>query len=215
MHTFSLILAAATLGVDIGYETTEEGGVESIVQIDPRSLEVLREGDEFVIDLPAEFGPLKRYRIRIGSEPLKRELPAVVRRPAGEDPFTNRLGAETTPPALPLREFQPPGNVQVDANVRPAGFKEPADPKSLAARGNAPAATAEPTHLAELSADGSSRPWLPLIATLLALCGSLGANFYLGWLLSGQRSRYRELASRFQPAGNPSPLPAGDGNAAS
>ena len=69
MHTYSLILAAAALGVDIGYETTQDGGVESIVQIDPRSLEVLREGDEFVIDLPVEFRPLKRYRIRIGNGP--------------------------------------------------------------------------------------------------------------------------------------------------
>lgn len=210
MNTLTLIVAAAALGVDIGYETTQDGAVESIVQINPQTLEVLREGDEFVIDLPPEFGLLKRYRIRIGNGPLKRELPEIVRKP-GQDPFANRQGAETTPPALPAREFEPP----VDPNVVQAGFEEPAaNAKSLAARGTPSPATSEPAGLTELPAQTPARPWLPLMATLLVLCGSLGANFYLGWLLSGQRSRYRELAARLAPAGMPSPQPADDPGAA-
>ena len=148
----------------------------------------------------------------MATAPLSREIPAIVRKPTGEDPFAARQGAEPTPPALPLREFDPPAKVKTDSKVAQAGFEEPAaEPKALAARGAAAPPSSEATPLTELPEPAPTRPWLPLTATLLALCGSLGANFYLGWLLSGQRSRYRELATRLQSAGTPSPpAPADD-----
>jgi hypothetical protein len=43
---------------------------------------------------------------------------------------------------------------------------------------------------------GESRPWVPLIGTMLALFASLGANIYLGWNTLDLRNRYRTLAAQ-------------------
>jgi hypothetical protein len=45
-----------------------------------------------------------------------------------------------------------------------------------------------------------SKPWLPLMATLLTLFASLGANAYLGWIHQGTRAKYKALLKQL-PAG--------------
>ena len=44
----------------------------------------------------------------------------------------------------------------------------------------------------------SSRPWVPLLLTLLGLFGSLGFNFYLGWIAWDLYSRYQDAVDDVQ-----------------
>jgi hypothetical protein len=54
------------------------------------------------------------------------------------------------------------------------------------------------TAAAPPSDTGPRKAWLPLMAALLALFASLGANVYLVWIHQGVRAKYRALLQRFQ-----------------
>ena len=45
------------------------------------------------------------------------------------------------------------------------------------------------------------KPWLPMLLALVALCVSLGANVYLGWLAWQERTRSRGLLEELHVAG--------------
>jgi hypothetical protein len=55
-----------------------------------------------------------------------------------------------------------------------------------------PQTTEETT--SETDSGQTSRTWLPLTVSLLALFASLGANFYLGWMTLDIRRRFRHFA---------------------
>jgi hypothetical protein len=44
------------------------------------------------------------------------------------------------------------------------------------------------------------KPWLTLVASVVLLCCSLGANLYLGWIAWDARTRYRNAVSQFRTA---------------
>jgi hypothetical protein len=46
-------------------------------------------------------------------------------------------------------------------------------------------------------AEEEPKPWTPLIATVVALFGSLGLNVYMGWITWDTRTRYRQLVDRY------------------
>jgi hypothetical protein len=130
MNTLILALAAATFGIEAGWQRLPDGGMEYIIQLDARALEALQSGEPLRSDIPDEAGEIKSYCIKLGTEKLPREAPP---------PKPEAKPAEEQPPAAP------------------------------------------------------SKPWLPLIAALLALFASLAANVYLGWILGGLR-RQRKSA---------------------
>jgi hypothetical protein len=70
--------------------------------------------------------------------------------------------------------------------AKPAVFDTTASPNKPAAN---PTATSTP-----------AKPWMPLMAALLALFASLGANVYLSWIHVAVRAKYRALVQRIAPA---------------
>jgi hypothetical protein len=48
------------------------------------------------------------------------------------------------------------------------------------------------------TAGSTSKPWLPLMAALLGLFASVGANVYLAWIHQGVRVKYQALVRRMQ-----------------
>jgi len=42
----------------------------------------------------------------------------------------------------------------------------------------------------------ASQPWIPLIAAVLALAGSLAGNLFLGWSYMDARQKYQSLVRR-------------------
>ncbi len=73
MMPATCLLAAAVLGVDVGWQPLPGGGMEYIIQIEPELLEALRRGEVVVSQVPPQVKDVRQYRIVIGRgrwEPL-------------------------------------------------------------------------------------------------------------------------------------------------
>jgi hypothetical protein len=70
----------------------------------------------------------------------------------------------------------------------------------------------EPSETVEPVEEHSTRPWMPLTFTLMALLGSLGGNAYLGYLFIGLYRRHRVLSNT--APGEETPADEGDVDAA-
>jgi hypothetical protein len=46
------------------------------------------------------------------------------------------------------------------------------------------------------AAGNAAQPWIPLIAAVLTLAGSLAANLFLGWSYMDARQKYQSLVRR-------------------
>lgn len=91
---FIILVAAATLGVDYGWQPRAGGGFEYIIQLEPETLDSLRRGEDVVSDIPPYLRNVRGYRITVGSG----EVPRI-----GTPP--TELSAEPQPPA---RSTPPP-----------------------------------------------------------------------------------------------------------
>ena len=210
MSSLFILITAAALGIEVGWEPLAEGGHEYTIQIEPQLLEILQRGeDEIFSDVPPELN-VRRYRLMVGTGKLARvfarpgeqQPPAVATRGArdpqqGEPQLPPPTGTPhlAEPPAVADTEAAPRDLPAEDAEVVPAsvtskgaGDEIPSLPFE-ANRLNSGSATAEP-----------AKPWLAFVTVMAFLCCSLGANLYLGWATWDARSRYREVLARFRPA---------------
>jgi hypothetical protein len=124
-----LLLAAAGVGVDFGWQPIAGGGVEYIIQIEPELLESLASGRaDIVSEIPPFLRGVRSYRITVGTGPLPHhgEPPPVedaaddegggMPSPGG-DPFAGTLGGLS---ARPLRRMAIDGG----SDVNPAAYEE-------------------------------------------------------------------------------------------
>lgn len=72
MNGFSLLLAALSLGVDYGWQPTQDGHLEYIVQIEPVMLMAMREGQEVISQIDPQVRGIRRFRIHVGTEMVPR-----------------------------------------------------------------------------------------------------------------------------------------------
>ena len=77
MHTFLLCIATASVGIQAGWQRMPEGGMQYIIQLDPETLQSLREGAELESDIPPSAGEVRSYKILVGrsSSRVRRRLP--------------------------------------------------------------------------------------------------------------------------------------------
>jgi hypothetical protein len=198
-------IVAVLLGVDAGWQPLPEGGMEYIIQIEPQLLETLKSGEPIQSDVPSYVKDVRAYRIVVGTAKLPRQLPPQVeglgargegRGARGEEPVhqssiinhqsSMEPGAE--PPGTP-NLFQPPPESQ-RIGARQAGYLEK---PSAASKGESKSPSEQQSEREESPPEATAKPWTPLIVALFTLFGSLGANFYLGWITWNTRSRYRSL----------------------
>lgn len=93
-------MGTALLGIDVGWQPIEEGGLEYIVQIDPETLARMKPGDEFATGIRPVLRDVRRYRIVIGKGPLPRiALPERPASPSGS--------SEPQPAPVPLAVGDP------------------------------------------------------------------------------------------------------------
>jgi hypothetical protein len=71
MHAV-MLLAAAALGIDYGWQPRDEGGLEYLIQIEPELLDALRAGEAIRSDLPPALRHVRSYRITVGRGELPR-----------------------------------------------------------------------------------------------------------------------------------------------
>lgn len=201
MQTILLCLAAAAVGVDVGWERMPSGEMEYIIQFDPQELESLRDGQPIQSDVHPGAGQVRSYRIVVGKKSLPRETP-----PAAA-PSPGATGPEPSTP-----KAKAPRPLPTDANGaailgRPAVYVEP---------GDAPPDAKPPESPPKEETEQQEEPWMPLTASLLALFASLGANVFLGWVAWDSRRQFR-AANNMTPSSLPACMVVGvprpvDGN---
>jgi len=129
-----LLVAAAALAVDYGWQTNPAGEVEYIIQVEPELLDSLRSGQQLVSEIPPELQNVRRVIVRVGRGALAHPLPARTApgltapglsapglRPS---PQPNNWTGGTPTPATPPGGFSPrgaPGSFLGNNNGNAAG----------------------------------------------------------------------------------------------
>lgn len=222
MSPLLILVTTAALGVEVGWEPLAGGGHEYTIQIEPQLLGLLERGTEEILsEVPPELN-VRRYRIKVGTGPLPRNVAAPAPpEPAQPDrgPPTGNNDFDRLPPAgandpdgLPRVEgagsedraeiapafpadLQPPGKLPPDGSA-----SGPVEQAGFDAQKPEDAqATAIEMQKPALP-DAPSRPWTVLVVSVVLLCCSLGANVYLGWVAWGARSLYRNAVAKLRTA---------------
>jgi len=121
-------IAAATLGIDVGWQPTETGGVECIIQIEPHALEGLRDGESLITDVPPWLQGAERWRFVVGENELPRseivvpqvQAPVISARP--EVPEKRAVAK----PKTSMSPAESPSNAEAtsDTDTRPTDSSE-------------------------------------------------------------------------------------------
>jgi hypothetical protein len=119
MHQ-ALMLWAAALGVDVGWQPVPGGGYEYIIQIEPEMLESLREGQEIESDIPHFLRDVRSYRIRVGTDILPQEGPPPEMEPLAEEPAAPAEGLPTAEQEGSAVETEPPAEEPASTEEPPA-----------------------------------------------------------------------------------------------
>jgi hypothetical protein len=175
MNGVLALVAATTLGIDVGWEPLPSGGFEYIIQIEPQTLESMKRGQEILSALPPAVRGMRRYRITVGDgavphegEPLPIEVAQVPPSDATTQPANDakvNKGARPVDPALPGPESgAAPGAIPVDAapGEPTGGAAQPATkgPHDTSAPGDSSASAGAPGlgHGSERAESGQEQP---------------------------------------------------------
>jgi hypothetical protein len=194
MHSAAFLLVAATLGVDFGWKALPNDEVEYIIQIEPALLDSLENGEAVFSELlPEVRANVRRLRIQVGNQPLPREAVSRRLRPRTSDvesdaTETKQARHETPAIQAPKLDESPPRPPAPDRNGETETGREAEKPI---------AAESKPEVKADMSSSvapaAPERPDNWLIAAMVALFVSLGANLYLGWVVTSVRRNYHKL----------------------
>ena len=192
MFAHVLCFCTAVVGIDVGWQPLQEGGMEYIIQLDPQSLEALKAGEPIQSDIPPGAGDVRSFKFYLGAEKPQRISPPAksmqsppvstaegARMPTSNLPETRTTPAQTTP--FP-RTLMPDPAVK-PLTARSAAFNEPADGTAKS--------EATSQNRSEGKKEEPAKPWMPLILVSLGLFASLGGNAYLTWIFADLRRRYR------------------------
>jgi len=72
MNAIVLMVGVASLGVDYGWHTLEDGQLEYIIQIEPTLVPTLTSGMAITSEIPPELQNVRRFRIMIGNRQIPR-----------------------------------------------------------------------------------------------------------------------------------------------
>ncbi|HEV3416340.1 MAG TPA: hypothetical protein VG056_05990 [Pirellulales bacterium] len=221
LSAISVLLAAAAVGVQFGWEPIKEGGNTYIVQVEPDLF--LKGGVVARSYVPPELRDIRQIEIRVGSETLPNQGQTVFKVP------DNVVGDSTKPPRLDARPTETaakrseptsePKNLAEQLAPSELPKNQPAAPLAAAATGTAEPASFQATERPANRGDDSpsaaanatdstashdpDKPWLPLFAALGALGVSAAGNVFLGWAHIGTRRRYREVVNQLHETDPP------------
>lgn len=106
MMEYALLLAAASLGVDYGWQRTDDGSLEYIIQLEPALLQSLAEGEPIISEVHPDVRGVRRFRIVVGANRLPREPVAPSMGEVGRPP--------TSPSGAPLPGPEPVDRTTLD-----------------------------------------------------------------------------------------------------
>jgi len=161
VYAACLLISSAVLGVDFGYQPTDQGQLEYIIQIEPDAIEKLKAGEAIQVGLPPNVQRVQVFRVQVGDSELPKILPTSYEEPVRER--TNELGLmPTESPKLTAPPETPP-----PADTKPALGDElaqyiPRQTRTLPSGATEPATTTSATRSPTATAGtGSNFPTIP------------------------------------------------------
>ncbi|MEX2186252.1 MAG: hypothetical protein WD875_05645 [Pirellulales bacterium] len=215
MNGLAILVVTATLGVDYGWKYADDGKLEYLIQIEPALIRSMENGLPITSEIEPEVrGLVRRLRVIVGSGPLPRDAirPAAARQAvSAEQPASAEVPLRPGDGANGLAQPRLPGNDHLSrdaarGNGEPYRFDlgsapieqaaaKPADSPSDIPAGDAKNESTQNDSAASNEASpATDSPWF--VAAIVALCASLGINFYQGWNLKSARRRYYQLVDR-------------------
>ncbi|HVU90022.1 MAG TPA: hypothetical protein VHD36_22005, partial [Pirellulales bacterium] len=124
MNGVLALVAAATLGIDVGWQPLDDGGLEYIIQLEPQTLDSLRDGQDLSSQLPPSLQGVRTYRITVGNGPLPHEGEPP---PATPNPAAVAKVPATGPVPQTTYQVPPPPAAEVPSNPNfaPSGATAP------------------------------------------------------------------------------------------
>ncbi|WP_105351024.1 hypothetical protein [Blastopirellula marina] len=103
MYAACFLVTSAVLGVDYGYQVTDQEQLAYVVQIEPEAIESLKAGHPIEVGLPPDSERIQVFRVQIGKDELSKVVPATYQKPVKEiDPEVKLFPANnailTAPP---------------------------------------------------------------------------------------------------------------------
>jgi hypothetical protein len=209
MFAHVLCFCTAVVGIDVGWQPLQEGGMEYSIQLDPQSLETLKAGEPIESDIPPGAGDVRSIKFFFGTEKPRRISPPAK---SNQSPPVSTAGGARMPNSN-LPEIQDSSAVKLpnqqgatpdQTTPFPRTLKPDPAVKPLTARSAAFVEPAEGTAKSEATSQNRSeekkeepaKPWMPLILVSLGLFASLGGNAYLTWIFADLRRRYRATLAK-------------------
>ena len=128
MNPAFAVLAVAVLGIDVGWQPLDEGGVEYIIQIEPDQVDRMLKFDDLISEVPKELD-VRRYRITIGNEKLPRianKTSPTNTAPAKEVIAEGAIPAAATLPESAKTKTPTPADVEEPTEATPVEPETPA-----------------------------------------------------------------------------------------
>jgi len=104
MHGVAVLLVAASIGVDYGWQADDDGTLEYIIQLEPELISALQKGEAVISEIHPDVQGVRRFRIQIGTAPLPRvsppskgATPAPMRDPMIQSPVSSEDDATPFP----------------------------------------------------------------------------------------------------------------------
>ena len=191
-----VLWAVSIVGIDVGWQPLDDGGLEYIIQIEPEMLDSLRDGLEIVSEVPPSLGPVRTYRIRVGKGQLPRQNAAIEppRRPGS-------LEQDNAPTAPNVSSPQAKNNGDVTNAAEQRQLPDARD-KGAGASSLVPAGGGQPSSAAD-AADDPSAPTVPSSTSLEPTEQPLERSTAETHDLEGPP---KAVGSRSQPADTPDPF---------
>jgi hypothetical protein len=126
-------IAVAALGIDVGWQPLDEGGVEYIIQIEPDQVDRIVKFDDLISNVPKDLD-VRRYRITIGNEKLPRITPK-----------TSPAARSALKKAAPIVDMPAPTKEVIAEGTIPAAEPKP-EATILESSDSTPIELAEPTN---------------------------------------------------------------------
>jgi len=141
MSSLLILVAAAALGIEAGWEPLPDGGHEYIIQIEPQLLDVLKRQDEAIISSVPPNLQIRRCRIMAGTGKLPRvdgpfsaAVPGAAPH-ATEPPTSDPFAHQQVPPIQVPTTAVPHDNPPAEPSHEPAGGPGFGQDHSTAAKG--------------------------------------------------------------------------------
>jgi len=208
----AILIATSALGIQFGLAPGSDGKDTYTIQLDPYQVEKMLDGTVATTVVPMDDGTSVSVQIRVGTTPLK---PVTVKSVHGYHPPETANELPVDPLVVPIDngtqtpidpnappehdtntdqpdEFEQAATAELPNPIQKTGHERPDDPSAS----DNPDTAVDPKDTETPDANQSktaSKPWLPLMSTVIGLVASLGGNIYMGWIVLDLRERYRKL----------------------